>query len=194
MEPVLCNAAGHPRVTGHDAWLSPRPLAEEQRSALPGRPTHDRGDHRRHACRRRQLRRRPPTGADRHPLASRLTDQRSARPRRDRSRAHRAGRLGSPRQGRAPPRSRHGPMGLASAPAMAENPRRSARRDAAVRHPRRDSRPALGVGRRPQAAATNSSRGRFFGASRRISCAARMRSKWPTRASRWSSFSASSDT
>lgn len=108
MESVLLDVAGHP-AHRRRCLIPPRTPATEQGRALPGRPSHRRGDHR---CNARCLRsgRRTTAPVDRAALARRAADRRSARSPRERSRQQSRRDSGAARQGRQAPRGRNGPL------------------------------------------------------------------------------------
>ena len=174
-----------PSLTGHAAGLPRRPAAAQQGDALPRRPTDDRGDRRRHAARRRRRARPPAARADRRALARRAAHPRGARAHRGRPR--RAPRLaaGPPRQGRPPPRGRHGRLGLGTARAVAQGARPAAGRAAVLRRHRTHARTAVVSRRRALGAAPRgSATPACADASRRISCATPTPSRWRAKACR----------
>ena len=174
-----------PSLTRHAAGLPCRPAAAQQGDPLPRRPADGRGDRRRHArCRRRRPR--PPAArADRRALARRPAHPRGARAHRGRPR--RAPRIAAraPRQGRPPPRGRHGRLGLGTARALAPGARRSCRSDRCSASS--TDRRADGRGRPPPRArscAASPATPACADASRRISCATPTPSRWRARACR----------
>jgi hypothetical protein len=84
---IASGLRGSEPLASDAARLSPGPAAAEQGTALPGRSSNCRGDHRRDARDRRGSRRAQAPGADRGAVAHRATDQRSARAHRERSRS-----------------------------------------------------------------------------------------------------------
>ena len=116
-----------------------------------------------------------------------------ARRRRSRSRTRRVARaLG---QGRTSPRSRHGRVGLGRAPAMARATSRASRRPSVLCHQRPDAWSPVVECRRPNRAAAHGRLSRASGdGSLHISSGTLTPSKWPTKAYRSSSSSASSAT
>ncbi len=121
-----------PSIGGHDAGLPPGQTAAEQGLSLPGRSADRRRDRCGHARRRQRLGWRQAARADRDPLASRSTGQRSPRPSGNRSRPLHWRDPGQERQGRQAPRGRDGRLGLGPARSMAADPRRPTGRRAAV--------------------------------------------------------------
>ena len=114
----------------------------------------------------------PPARPDRRALARRFAHPRGARP--GRGRPGRAPRVaaGAPRQGRTPPRGRHGRLGLGAARAIAAGARRVARRAAVLRRQRPHARAALGARRRRALRATACGSGRRRAATLRAPPAA----------------------
>jgi hypothetical protein len=128
--------------------------AAQQGPALPRRsPTHRR-DHRGHALLRNPAARRPSSRPDRYPPARRAANPRSAPT--ERARPRPVPRIGprSPRQGRTPPRSRHGRLGLRAARTVAASESHDARRAAVLRHRRPFPRTRLGTVARARRAET----------------------------------------
>jgi hypothetical protein len=174
-----------PSLTRHAAGLPCRPAAAQQGDPLPRRPTNRRGDRRRHARRRRRRARATVARADRRALARRPAHPRDARAHRGRPR--RAPRIATrpPRQGRPPPRGRHGRLGLGTARAVAAGARPTACRTAVLRRHRAHARSPLGrPPPRARSCAASPARPACGDASRRTSCAARTRSRWRARACR----------
>ena len=104
-----------PSLTRHAAGVPRRPAAAQQGDALPGRPADDRGDRHRDAPRRRRRPRPPAARPDRRAVARRPAHPRGARARRGRPGPAPRLAAGAARQGRPPPRGRHGRLGLGAA-------------------------------------------------------------------------------
>jgi hypothetical protein len=195
MESVLLDAAGHRRspatMPGYHQGRAPR----NKGLRYPADPPTIRGDRRGHARGRRGSRRRSAAGADRDPVAGRLYEsaRHSIWPRpistdhAVRSSFVGARAAGAEKSGWIVGRGVSCSDGSRSAP--------DCRSAAAVRDPRRRRRPSLGVVGRSQAGAAHrrSSLESDVG-SLPISCAARTRSRWRMKVSRWSLFTASSGT
>ena len=164
---------------------STRASAAQQGTEVSGRSAQGGGDRRRHARRRRSCARPPPTRPDRALVASRAADPRGARP--DRGRSRSAPRLAPDpaRQGRAPPRGRHGRVGMGRTPALA---RAAARASGSVPcSASSPARPAAATGRPVRHARSCGARLRrpgFGAASRRTNCATPTPSRWPAKACR----------
>jgi hypothetical protein len=118
MSELLLDRAGRRRPPATIAGVLRRPPAAQQRSARSRRPAHGGGDHRRHARRRRRRPRPPAARVDRHLWrAGRRIQEALALAEADLDR--RRGSLPCPsRQGRTPPRGRHGRVGLGRTRAM----------------------------------------------------------------------------
>ena len=173
-----------PSLTRHAAGVPRRPAAAQQGDPLPRGPANDRGDRRRHAPRRR---RRPrPTAArpDRGSVARRPADPRGARARR--GRPGRAPRIaaGAARQGRPPPRGRHGRLGVGAACPVAEDAGGAAGRPAVLRRQRPTRGRPWSAGAARSELRASPARPACGGGSRRTSCATRTRSRWPAKACR----------
>jgi hypothetical protein len=84
MDSVLLDAAGRRRSPAHHAGPPPRAATAQQRPALPGRPAERRRDRRDHGLRGRPARRPSPPGPDRRALARGPAHQRSTGAHRER--------------------------------------------------------------------------------------------------------------
>ncbi len=115
-------AASHGRSCSqpHSSGLSRRPAAAQQGDALPGRPADGGGGRGRDAPRRRGSSRLARASDDRRLVARRAARPGSASARRARPRPPARFAAGPQRQGRPPPRGRHGRVGLGTATAMAD--------------------------------------------------------------------------
>jgi len=185
MSELLLDAAGPPSLTRHAAGLPRGPAAAQQGNALPRRPTHDRGDRDRDAPRWRPRARAPAARADRRAVARRAADLRGARARRGRPGSAPRLAAGAARQGRPPPRGRHGRLGLGGSSRPGSRRASSSRSDrcsASSTARRRDDR-----GRPPPHAAScaaSPARPACGDALRHTNCATRTPSRWPARACR----------
>ena len=186
MSELLLDAAGRRRspatLPEFHAGRPPR----NKGMRYPADPPDDRGDRRRHARRRRPRARPPAARPDRRALARRPAHPRGARARRGRPGSAPRFAAGPARQGRPPPRGRHGRLGLGAA----RSPGSSARVELPVGPlfcvvTGADARTAVVGWRRPRrAAAHRRARPACAAASRRTSCATRTRSRWRARACR----------
>ena len=160
-----------PPLTGDAAGVPCRSAAAQQGNALPRRSAHDRGDRHRHAPRRRRHPRSPAAWPNRRAVARRPSHSRGARTRRGRARSAARFAAGAARQGRPPPRGRHGRLGLGAARAVAAGAGQAARRAAVLRR----QRPTRGRPWRPpppaRSCGTSPARPACGDASRRTTCA-----------------------